>query len=153
VLVNSQGLMRLGARAFTGYRVFKERRPSRIIDDARRRFQTECEDLGGHFNAKTDPRDIALHYALPKRLGFFAEDMSMCVDARGDPLSALIAYGRREGYPDSHVALFVMTKTAATDMIASYRREQAAAERRYAEWRHQWGVTSRFVRQTTICQT
>jgi hypothetical protein len=124
-LAKSQTLMRLGEGAFTGYRVFKDKKAGLIAHRARESFRAECMGLGGHFEGRVNRWDIAHHFALARQVTIDGNALSVCVDAPDIPLGALVAYSFNDRYRDSYVALFLMTRETAAEIMIIYHRAMA----------------------------
>jgi hypothetical protein len=153
-LVEADPLWRLGEGVFLGYRAFKTKKAREIAYvDAHASFAAECEAVGGHIEKNTQPRAITHHYQIAKGVSIDEASLMICADTEDMPLGALVARSYPDRYynthRDSYVSLFILTKDAATEMMAIYHRgmardlraqadqieKQAANDARIAAWR------------------
>jgi hypothetical protein len=137
-LVVADPLWRLGKGAFAGYRAFKDKKAREIAyDDARASFAAECQAMGGHIEKNMQPRAITHHYQIAKGVLIDEAGLMICADAEDMPLGALVARSYPDPYynthRDSYVSLFILTKDAATEMMAIYHRGMARDLRAQAE--------------------
>jgi hypothetical protein len=119
-------LFRMDISAFVGVRAFKDKNADATVDVARNSFDAECTGLGGHLDRRSNKAEIANYYKVP----FDPQDLAVCISADAAPLGALIASSYHSSYHgESYVALFVMTRETATEMMAIYHQAVAQDQR------------------------